>query len=566
MIPLESPASEGEATAPAGARRDRGIRRRLPEGWLLALLLLAGLTLLKLEFDPGLGRNFLDGNFYFQIAQNVSAGDGLTTRVSLYHQGLKSLPHPTNMAPVWPLALAAAGRIADLPAAAETLPELLYLVGLWLLFSLVERLAARFDEAPPDGRQAPFWRHALSPRPGHAMVALFGANPIFFEFTSVPYTEALSFALILAGLVLVDCFDFRPGPLTATGVWCLASLAILTRGQLLGFACALALVPLLAAARGRVRLRALLLPAAAALAPLVAWTTWLATWARPWSFRYLIAPASYRETPELAPFQQRVLIEGVFARLADFLHGLGVAFSMSNPDGYAASFGVAVLIPALALLLVVRRPAAVRRWLARLGAPGTLLSAATLVSAVGLLAPLHVFHARFFREWLFGFRHGLPFVLVIAMGAALIAARGGRLVRATSLVLVLAAALQGVPGVVKILGTRYAVGLAGQEVMAFEWIAASGAQGSLVTTAAQSLAPYSPRGLHWMECREPGSQTLALLRHAGARYLLVYPGEERCRFFRQAQAELRRAAVFGAAGRQLEIYEIADPAEAEESL
>lgn len=521
---------------------------------------------LKLAFHPGLGRNFLDGNFYFQIAQNVAAGDGLSTRVSLYHQGLKSFPHLTNMAPLWPLALAATGRAVGLPAAAEALPEFLYLLVLGLLFTLVERLTERLGVAVPVEGRMPPWRHALAPRPGHAVVAMFGVNPVFFEFTSAPYTEAVSFVLIFGGLVLADRFDARPGPWLACAVWGFAALAILTRGQLLGLAAALALVPLLVAARGRARLRSLVVPAAVALAPLLAWAVWLASWARPWSFRYLVAPASYRETPELMPFQQRVPIDGVLAKLADFLRGLGVAFSVSDHDGYAASFGVAVLIPAAALLLLVRHTSTVRCWLANVGEPGTLLVAATLVAAGGILAPLHLYHARFFKEWLFGFRHGLPFVLVIALSAALIVARGNRIFLGSLLALLAIATFQGASGVRDILEKRYVVGLAGQEIAAFKWIAASEAGGPVITTAAQSLAPYSPWGLHWMECREPGSQTLALLRHAGARYLFLYPGEERCRFFRQAQAELRRVAVFGPAGRQLEVYEAIEAAPAGNGL
>ncbi len=151
MNPADHPASGGEAAVSGPTER---ARRTLPEGWLLTVLLLAGLALLKLEFNPGLGRDFLDGNYYFQIAQHVERGEGLKTHVSLYHQGLKSFPHAANVAPIWPLALGYLGRWVDLWKLCETLPEALYLVDLLLLFLLADRLfgAARSAARRPARR------------------------------------------------------------------------------------------------------------------------------------------------------------------------------------------------------------------------------------------------------------------------------------------------------------------------------------------------------------------------------------------------------------------------------
>ena len=91
-------------TLPAERADDR--RQRL----LLLALLMLGFLGLKLAFNPGIGRNSLDGDFYYQIARNVQEGRGLKTNLSLYHQGIKSFPQKTNMAPLWPLTLGYSGR------------------------------------------------------------------------------------------------------------------------------------------------------------------------------------------------------------------------------------------------------------------------------------------------------------------------------------------------------------------------------------------------------------------------------------------------------------------------
>ena len=79
------------------------------ERHVLLLILLCLLAALKWGYNPGLGRNALDGDYYYQIARHVAEGDGLVTSVSLYHQGFKELPHPINIYPLWPLLLGYSG-------------------------------------------------------------------------------------------------------------------------------------------------------------------------------------------------------------------------------------------------------------------------------------------------------------------------------------------------------------------------------------------------------------------------------------------------------------------------
>lgn len=528
-------------------------RRILPEGWLLTVLLLAGLALLKLAFNPGLGRDFLDGNYYFQIAQHVERGEGLKTHVSLYHQGLKSFPHFANVAPIWPLTLGYLGRWVDLWKLCEWLPEALYLVDLWLLFLVAGRLLREAG----DDRGATGW--AIRPTPAHLILLAFALNPIFFEFTSAPYTEALAFTGLFAALLMLDAYDRRPSPGMAAGLGLLSALAALTRGQMVGLGVAMLFTVALALRTRRIHWGHLALLGGAGVVAVLPWAVWIATWARPWKPLYLFATASYRATPEVLPFQMQVPSSGIGHRVLELLDGFRTSFSLSDRDGYAASFGPAILLLPLALGLVLTRPGRLRGALRRLGSSGTLLPAGTLLAALAVLAPVHAEHARFFKEWLFGFRHGLPFVLILAWSISLVFENGGRIARIVGLLLLGWTVVSGAQGTGHLLGRRYLVGLAAQEHEALAWIARQGPDISFVTTRAQTLGPYSERGIHWMECRESPEQTLALLRYAGADFVLVYPEDRRCRFVRVPAGSLEVAARFGTGGGVLTLLRLAPP-------
>lgn len=531
--------SADEAVAEDAASRSAGWRRLLPEGWALACLLLAGFALLKLAFNPGLGRDFLDGNYYFQIAQHVARGEGLKTTVSLYHQGLKSFPHEVNVAPIWPLTLGYVGRWIDLWKACEWLPEALYLVDLALLFLLADRLLRRFGTSPAAAVSA------FRPTAAHLVLLGLALHPIFFEFTSAPYTEALAFGELFAALLLLDAYDRRPSFGLAAALGLLSALMFLTRGQFIAVGFALLLAAALALRAKRVGWGHLAVIGVVGSAAVVPWGLWIASWARPWKLWYMVATASYRATPELPPFQMQVQPAGFGGRVLDLLEGFRVAFSLLDPDGYAASFGPAVLVLPLALGLVLTRREWLHETLRRLGSRGTLLPFGTMLAALAALAPVHAEHGRFFKEWLFGFRHGLPFVLVLAWSLCLVFARGGRVVRIAALLLAAGSIFGGARASARLLENRYLVGVAAQEHAALEWIASQGPDVSFVTTRAQTLGPYSARGIHWMECRESPDRTLALLRYAGADFVLVYPEDWRCRFVRTPPGELEVAARFG---------------------
>jgi hypothetical protein len=507
-------------------------------------LILAPLVGLKAAYDPGLGRNSLDGDYYYQVARHVAEGDGLVTSVSLYHQGFKRLPHPTNIYPLWPLLLGLVGRVVPLPLAASLLPELLYLSSLLLLYPLANRLLERLR-----GRPDPFlfegWRVVDL---GHVAVLLFGANPIFFNFTSLPYTEGLGFSLTFGSLLALDRAASGRWAAWAPIAGALAGLAYLTRSQMVMVVAAVVGALALGGLSERRRLAAAALAAAAAAVVAIPWLLHLASFVEPFDPRVLIDFSAYRETPEVAPFRAAYPVEGTWDRLRDVALGVGAAF---DPRGrftsYVGSFGAVAFAVPLALLHLALRPAGVRAGLRALARPEGALIAGTAAAAAAMVLPLHMLHSRFLWEWRFGFRHGLPFGLLALLAVAYLLVRGEPLVRRLALALVAASALTGTAAAGGVLAGARGWGLTAAERDLVAWLDEPSPRPAVLTTNAQPLAVYSRAGFHWTECRESAEQTRRLLAHLAIDYVLVYQVEHRCPFI-AGVPELGLVRKFGEGG------------------
>lgn len=534
---VNDPAGTAAPTEPDPASRGSSVtwRRRV----LLILLLLA-LAALKLAFNPALGRNSLDGDFYYQIARNVLEGQGLQTSVSLYHQGLKTLPHPSNAPPLWPLTMATAARGIGLDAAARVLPEAIYLLALLLLYLLVRRLSdvGGYGVELP----APLERAGLDP--GHLAVLLFGLNPIFFHFTSLPYTEALAFTLLFGALLAAGVAAGREGLGWAALAGLLAGLAFVTRVQMLGAAAGICGAFLLAGLRRRRFLALAAVAATAAAAPVVVWMANLATWMEPFRLKAMLGIGAYRETPEVLPFQAAVPTGSLWELALDRIGGLAEAFNAASEHSYVASFGLAAFLVPLALVQLLidrdRRPRIASRLTARSG----VLMVATLLAGLASLAPVHFSHFTFFKEWLFGFRHGLPLILLLLVALVYLLRAGGRKMRWAALALVgISIVTCGVESF-GLLNERFRSGMLGPEPELVEWLDSQSPRPAVITTIPQPLSVFSRAGFHWMDCGEAPEQTLSLLEHAGADYVLIYPGEERCRSFAGLLDRLEVVRVF----------------------
>jgi len=508
-------------------------RRRL----LFLVCLLLVLAGLKATYNPGIGRNSLDGDFYYQIARNVAEGNGLKTNLSLYHQGLKSFPRESNIAPLWPLTLGHSGKLLGLDTATKLVPELLYLLDLVLLYLLACALAQRLGGDPllvRSGGTVDF---------GHLAVLGFGLNPIFFEFTSLPYTEALAFFFFLAALLALD--RARNGSLPwAAFSGGLAAAAFMTRAQMIGILVAVPLTLALMSKRQRPLLLSTGVAVLAAVVVLLPWVLFLLTFVEPFNPRVMISLGIYRETPELPPFNQTVAIHGFGDRIRTVLMGLTTAFDPRNGNSYLASFSWAAWLVPIALIQLVVQPARLKKGLQRVFDAQYSLPVATFLAAAAMLAPLHNRRAIYFKEWLFGFRHGLPMMLLILIAFILLWQYNGRILRITALCLFSAGVLFSAVRVQQIHARPVPSGLLGPEAELVEWLAQQPEPPVVITSNAQTLAAFSEAGFHWTSCQASPESTKMLLSLAGADYVLLYPREERCSFLEGLQDDLELFKVF----------------------
>lgn len=391
----------------------------------LALLFKLGCNLQEVDW----GR---DGGYYADVARNVAAGRGLASSISMFHEGLPSFPHPTPIYPLWPLLLGAAAAVVPLEVAAVWLPSLFYV----LLPLIVGPIGRAFFAGRPFAA-APGVDH------GHLLGLLFVLSNRLVEFSSKPYTEALSTFLLAAALLRGRPF-FAEGGLRrgaewgawAFGLWMVRGpFVVLSAALLIGAWAALADPTRRGGrARGAVAATAVFGALAAAAAAL--------HFDRipGGGLDVLVRFDQWRVQPGLSPLTLLVEAEGPADWLADRASGVLVAFSPEDARGYTPNFG---LLP-WALLAVAPG------WWAARGAWGRSLWAALTapdgawrgcVVGVGLtqVLVLHVIHKGEFAEWNFSMRHALPAWWAFApLGLAALRADGlpgllGRFVFAASL-------------------------------------------------------------------------------------------------------------------------------------
>ncbi|MEM9290219.1 MAG: hypothetical protein AAGD01_00895 [Acidobacteriota bacterium] len=564
-------------------------RRRAVKRWALLLVLLGVLATAKSGFAPELGRNALDGSFYYQIARSVAEGEGLVTRVSLYHQGLPEFPHPTNAPPLWPLLLGSVGALVGLEAATRWLPPLLYLVSLMLLYALAQAMVPGLRGSSGRSR----WDGALGTglpvvAVGHAAVLIFSLDHRFYQFTSLPYTEGLAFAMLFASLLAVHRARYgHLGWAALAGGF--AGLAFLSRGQMLPLTLAVVIALGVGVLRrgvlqdgfrggGGRRLVAAGVAALGSAAVVGPWIFWLYSWMDPFQPRGVIGVGSYKGTPGIGSFRSQVPVEGWSQWLESRGDGLVTAFSLTSPNSYIDSFGfVAYLVPAVLLSLLasqlrgprpwrgrIRKRAAHRqagfaplRWIRWWRHPNRVVILASVLAGLGMLAPLHNAQFRFFKEWLFGFRHGLPFVLLLIPALIYcLRPRATRRLKALAAVLMLASVVIGWERVQRFPSIDFGSGLLGPEEELVAWLDEQEPTPSVITTNAQPLSAFSRAGFHWMDCDESAERTLALLERAGANMVLLYPQEQNCAFLQGLTSDLELVKVFSRREEDGRVYQV----------
>ncbi len=468
---------------------------------LVAIILPLGVAISRV---PGGDTEFgVDGSYYFQVARHVAEGHGLVTSVDLYHQGLRQLPSKTNIYPLWPLLLGLAGRVMPITVAARAVPRLLFILDLMLLYLLAVRLT-------PPARPAPILNA------GHLAVLLFGCNAIFFVSCAFPYTEALAFLLLFASLLCVERSPAAAGAI--------AGLAFLTRSQMLLLCIA---IPL-AYAIDR-RWRAALVAAFAAAIAILPWVLFLATFVKPLTPSALIGMD--HQTPAIPEYPLSFPSQG----LAGWLRGLIVAFNPASPFSFVQSFGVAaLLVPIGAVHAVARR--------ARFG----LTTKATLLAGAALSLSLAGVHQRFFLEWLFGYRHGLPFILLLVCAVIELLFHGGRSVRIGALAICATSVIIGAIGIGRTVTASPHPWPRAADAELATWLAGHDPNAIVLSTNAQILSAVSRANFRWAACDDDPNTIRLMLHLVKTDYVAAYDGEQQCSFLRGLVGpELQVVGTFG---------------------
>jgi hypothetical protein len=501
-------------------------KRLLPYGLLLLLLL--AMVPLKARFDYDIGPRVYDGDYFYGIARSVAEGRGLKSNLSLYFQGFQSFPHRVTTSPLWPLALGYTGRVFDLRTAATALPEALYFVDLLLLYFLGYRLWRRIAGDRPGW----MFREGWVPDFGHVAVFVLATNVIFFRFSSVPNNEPLAFCFLFSLLIALDRAALHRSVAWAGAAGLLGGLTLLTRVQTLGIVVAL---PFVLAWVGIGDRRSFRLAAAALLGilvPMIPWVLYLASWTVRLTLPNVLGLDTQRETPALAVFDHTVATPTFWAYVQDRATGLRVAFDPRTRYSYVFHFSALAYAVPLALLHAgqrLMRGKLVVPW----GLPARhALPAAALVGGVGMLLPVHHSHSTFAEEWLFGYRHGLPLLFLVLPSLAYLDAHASRIWRLAAAGLLAATLVMNAVGMKTLLGKHYTTGLDRTELELVTWLDSRSPRPAVVTTKSFPLAAFSRSGYHWILCNHPPTQTLRLLREAGADYLVVYPRDRGCNFIR----------------------------------
>jgi len=542
-----------------GSRQGRGWLRGASGTLVLAALLLT-FAALKLVQTPPADYYGPDGSTYFHIARHVAEGDGLVTSVSLYHQGIKHLPAPTTIYPLWPLTLGWAGHLIGVERAARLLPELLYLIDLALLYALARRLASAWGR--PEGRLVP----ALPLDLGHVAVLLLGLNPIFVRYSSLPYTEPLALGLTFGSLLLLDRHVVRGGLLAALLAGAFAGAAYLARTSMIVVPVAIVATLLLVRPRSGGKLRAAASAALGAAVVVLPWLLHLASFVDRLRPMMLVDVFTvYRETPELDPVVWIVPIRSPYDLWRFVSDGLIAAFRWSG-QSYASSFGVvAYAVPFAAIsALVSRRVRAALR-----ANDDRAVVVATALCGLGLAAMAHAAHSEsdFARRWAFDHRHGLPYVLLIvsalaclmgSMGVRSGAPNGRASSFAVIRVTVLAAIVLSIGSSAResyreFFHPRGRSPTAPKLDLAAR-LADHPGRPVVIARRAPKYAVISRAAFHWIGCSDDPEQVRRLFRHVGADYLLVRRADWRCAFMRGLAPELELVESFRRGRPPIELY------------
>ncbi len=489
-------------------------------------MIIGVLTVLRFAKGAGDPPYGLDASYYFQLARHVANGDGFVTTVSLYYEGWQ-LPARTPIYPLWPLLLGYIGRAIGLVNAADLLPRTFYVVDLALLYLVAYRVALRMGALWPIRR---WWM----PDTAHWIVAIFGLAPRWFGATTHPYTEGLAFFCAFASFLALERFDRTRTTLAAALAGLFAALAYLARTQMVGIAIGSFVAVVWFALRDRSARRGAIVWSVVALATITPWLLFVGhiPGVTPNRMPHVEIPSASHWT------HQATFGEWLGARA----EASRVMFDPSSAYSYVQSFGVVAYLVPLAGIAALFRLSRLR------SKPQSIFRTAMLVAGLFFFFNLMLYQPEVFLPWLFGWRHGLPFIFLVILAVPWLIARAGRLAPTVVVVLLLSITMNAsaVAAFIRAPDPQLNAGEAGL----VQWLDAQPRPASVMITNAQILGSMSDAYLYWTSCDATGETTRTMLRLQRIEFIALRESELRCRFATEA-GPMRLVRVFSTPGQRL---------------
>ena len=362
----------------------------------------------------------IDGGYFFEIAQNVASGLGLSSRLSLYHMGATPLPAPTSVYPLWPWLLGNLGKVFPLDVLAWALPTMLSIATLLLLHGLGRKLWSGKLKLGPIELGGP-----------ELAMGLYAFNPLLFIVTARPYTEALTFFLLTLAMLRLHRLEYAICKSeSAVSVWRLSleigllfGLSVLSRSQSIVALGALGITGFIKFLQAE-RMHKFRWVAAGGIIATLSSTVLVGRW---WSIRQsfpdapLTALVNFSHSTDTSPLSGLpfwVEHENLIDTLRAKLSGLAVAYNPWDTESYYWAFSI---IPWLiGLLFPIGFNKQSRTEILSKLSRVSLLHCFIVVFGVLSFVSLHLAQKTYFSEWHFGRRHALPllysWMLLLAVG------------------------------------------------------------------------------------------------------------------------------------------------------
>ncbi len=359
----------------------------------------------------------IDGSYYYDVARNISHGLGFTTNISLYHQGMHHFPHSTPIYPIWPRLLGYLSYVIPLHKLAHILPAFLY-----CLFLVQMRYVAHQT----------YHKIFVSMQGYRIYVAdlfllMIGLHPIFFEVTSKPYTEALSFLIFafFAGRCMVIFKKVTILKSLEIGMWCSVLMQIRSQFVVLPVSLILLYIVLMFRQNYERKIYRYCMHIGLLLTGLlllyIPQLVYLDIYLGQINLATLLFFDRFQVDPFLSPIISFVSYSNIFEWLYYKLYGFFLAFSWDKQYSYVYAFhGFQYSI--IGLLLFIMRPHNFKRCMSHLK---TLLQDEKkifilfcVIFALLEFASIHLIHKKVWSTWNFNTRHAIVCVFAIYIAFA----------------------------------------------------------------------------------------------------------------------------------------------------